>query len=60
MIKDRKCDICGTVPQKIVDGKTRQGPWGMMCRPCHKIYGVGLGTGRGQLYDNRTGEKLEG
>ena len=50
-----KCDICerpiedkfGSV---FVDGRTMQGPWACMCRPCHVRHGMGLGTGRGQKF----------
>lgn len=31
------------------DGKTRRGPWAYMCEECFQVWGVGLGTGRGQL-----------
>ena len=31
-----------------VDGKTRMGPWACMCEACFALYGVGLGTGKGQ------------
>ena len=47
------CDICGVDcdGKEFVDGKTQLGPWGLMCRSCHRQHGVGLGFGRGQLYD---------
>jgi hypothetical protein len=59
--KPEKCDLCGTplAQQAFVDGKTQMGPWGIMCRPCHKTKGMGLGLGRGQLY-NYLGIKMEG
>ena len=59
--RPEKCDLCGTglEGQAFVDGKTRMGPWGIMCRPCHKTKGVGLGLGRGQLYNYRS-EKIGG
>ena len=45
------CDICGEpIIDEFVDGRTRQGPWGMLCPSCHEIQGVGLGVGRGQKY----------
>ena len=45
------CDVCGKpILDTFVDGKTRGGPWGMMCVPCHGAHGVGLGLGRGQRY----------
>lgn len=56
----KKCDSCGgPLPGGFVDGKTKFGPWGILCLPCHQIYGVGIGLGRGQLYD-KTGKKVAG
>ncbi len=40
------CDIQDT----FVDGVIRSGQWAIMCPECHKIFGMGLGTGRGQKY----------
>lgn len=46
-----KCDLCGRPFDKFfVDGKTRMGPWGMLCTGCHASHGIGLGTGKGQRY----------
>ena len=46
-----KCDICGEELTKIlIDGRTSNGSWAVMCPKCHKIHGVGLGTGKGQKY----------
>jgi hypothetical protein len=45
------CDIHkqkGTEVPATVDGKTTFGPWANMCDECFSVYGVGLGTGRGQ------------
>jgi hypothetical protein len=64
MPKDRywlspaKCDVCNntTMPQ-MVDGKTHQGPWALMCGPCYKVLGVGIGQGNGQLYDRQSDGK---
>lgn len=47
------CDVCTKVcaiGTDVVDGKTTQGPWGKMCEDCFVFYGVGLGTGKGQMY----------
>jgi hypothetical protein len=61
----KKCDLAGMVPGKhdmsegFVDGGTQFGPWANMCLACHKVHGVGLGTGKGQRYD-ATGLKVEG
>jgi hypothetical protein len=44
----------------FVDGKTTAGPWANMCLGCFSLFGMGLGTGKGQKYDAKTGVKLEG
>ena len=41
-----KCDFCSK--QAKYDGKTRMGPWAYMCPTHFRMYGVGLGLGRGQ------------
>ena len=47
----RTCNTCaGVIEQKFVDGRTKHGPWAIMCMECFETFGVGLGTGRGQLY----------
>lgn len=53
-----KCDICEKpfpekVGTKIVDGRTRGGPWALMDMACHKKHGVGSGTGHGQVYERQ-------
>ena len=49
-----KCDLCGEpLEKKFIDGKTTSGPWGMLCEDCHETHGVGLGLGRGQMYEKR-------
>lgn len=46
-----KCDICGEeISKTLIDGNTIHGSWAVMCPKCHKIHGVGLGTGKGQKY----------
>ena len=50
-----ECEICHAELGEgkigvFVDGKTKLGPWGIMCPRCHAIHGVGLGTGKGQRY----------
>ena len=56
------CDICKQTLTNgnFVDGKTVMGGWAAMCVGCHKLFGIGLGTGKGQLYDTFTLEKLKG
>ena len=58
-----KCDLCNdqlAEEEEFIDGRTKEGPWALMCTMCHIIHGVGLGTGRGQKYDSKTLIKLEG
>jgi hypothetical protein len=52
------CEICKrSVEGTFVDGKTTMGPWATMCVPCHKKWGVGIGTGRGQKYERQADGK---
>jgi len=51
-----ECDICGAdisvgKCEFFVDGKTKQGPWALMCPDCLMVHGVGIGYGVGQMYD---------
>ena len=56
----KRCDLCGTdLVGTFVDGRTYNGSWGILCTSCFMLHGVGLGTGKGQLY-NVLGEKLKG
>ena len=49
-----KCDVCkAKIRNAFVDGKMEGGPWAIMCASCHRIYGVGLGTGRGQRFEKQ-------
>jgi len=46
------CDICKKpIEERFYDCKTAAGPWGSLCRSCFTSNGVGLGTGKGQLYE---------
>ena len=54
------CDICGEAQNWFVDGKTKAGPWAIMCPLHFDMYGIGLGLGKGQKYDLATLEKIEG
>jgi hypothetical protein len=48
------------VGKPFVDGRVAgSSSWAIMCLDCHKKYGAGLGTGKGQKY-NAEGEKVEG
>jgi hypothetical protein len=55
------CDLChiDISDKPFVDGKLVGGPWALMCEACHRQFGIGLGTGRGQRYD-RDGVKIGG
>ena len=54
------CDICcGEITDLFIDGKTARGSWGILCKKCHQLYGVGLGTGRGQQYEKQNGEWIK-
>ena len=58
-----ECDICERPfrdGKHFIDGKTKSGPWALMCRKCHRTFGVGIGTGRGQVYLVKTFEKVAG
>lgn len=57
------CDICHislTTKAYFVDGRTKFGPWALMCPACHRTNGVGLGTGFGQKYNSKTKIKIAG
>lgn len=55
--KPVSCDLCKQpLTNTFVDGRTKLGPWGMLCKPCHNTHGVGLGTGKGQAY-RRVGDQ---
>lgn len=52
---DYKCDFCGKIfdhEKYFVDGKTKQGPWGLMCTKCFGENGIKVEWGYGQLYQN--------
>lgn len=38
----------------FIDGRTTNGPWTLMCKPCHTTHGTGFGDGNGQLYKFNT------
>jgi hypothetical protein len=51
------CDSCGTkITDSFIDGQMKStGPtnyiWAYMCKECHKEYGIGLGSGKGQQFE---------
>lgn len=54
-----RCELNGeTIKDEFVDGALRNGVWGILCPECHKNFGVGLGTGRGQRYKKREDGKF--
>lgn len=55
------CDVCHKpIKGTFVDGKTRMGPWALMCEKCHGEIGCSLGLGKGQKYQAVTGKFMEG
>ena len=60
----RKCGMCQTHLSSFrvfIDGRIAgRTQWGILCPPCYKEHGIGLGLGKGQMYDTVTGEKLYG
>jgi len=58
-----RCDFCQCdllEKEFFIDGKTRRGPWALMCPSDHRMNGLGIGTGLGQKYDPDTMLKIEG
>ncbi len=50
-----ECQICNEpITHVFVDGRTKFGPWAIMCDACHRHYGKGLGIGNGQRYVKQT------
>ena len=61
----KDCDLCHNPfgyknTMVFIDGKTRFGPWAIMCPACHRDQALGLGTGRGQAYQLDTLHKIGG
>lgn len=59
----KNCDFChkSLKDEKVfVDGRTRSGPWAIMCSVCYDTVGVGIGTGKGQAYELPSGKKIVG
>ncbi len=57
------CDFCHDdlqTTELFMDGRTRMGPWALMCPECHNLHGVGVGPGKAQAYDSDTREKFVG
>jgi hypothetical protein len=48
------CNICDRpIDRVFIDGRTRQGPWAIMCPGCAANVGTGLGPARGQRYEQQ-------
>ncbi len=46
------CDFCKEkITNMFIDGQTIYGPWAIMCPHCFVGEGIGLGEGKGQLYE---------
>lgn len=59
-VMPKRCDLCKRPLTKFfADGRTRMGPWAIMCHHCFREYGVKLGTGKGQKYSIPGGQKIE-
>ncbi len=59
-----ECQLChGTINQQFINGKRtpniRGGAWAIMCPTCFGFHGVGLGEGRGQLYELQGGRYVK-
>ena len=49
VFKTATCDVCRNGSPAAVDCKTQMGQWGDLCLPHFRRYGIGLGTGLGQV-----------
>lgn len=48
--KPTHCQVCERpIGKTFVDGATAVG-WAILCPPCHRMRGRGLGTGKGQQF----------
>lgn len=60
-----KCDLCkGDLRSGLhyYDLRLPQGPWAWVCYECRVRLGsrVRIGVGQGQMYDSKTGVKVDG
>ena len=47
----KNCNLCtNDIGDTFIDGRRTFGSWAIMCPVCFKKYGVGLGTGKRQMY----------
>jgi hypothetical protein len=55
------CEVCKRkLEGQFVDGRTVWGPWAIQCTTCFNDAKFGYGIGKGQLYDLKTRECLQG
>ena len=50
-INEVRCDFCDKRVTTFIDGATTVGYWADMCKDCHKSFGKGIGTGKGQMFE---------
>ena len=50
-----KCDLCtDPIKDKFIDGRlSAVKTWAIMCERCFRKHGVGLGIGKGQMYEKQ-------
>lgn len=46
-------DFGAIIGSNFVDGKTNNGKWAIMSERSFTKFGIGLGTGKGQLYEKQ-------
>lgn len=50
----QRCDFCkNELTAEFLDGRTHIGSWAIMCPSCAVKHGVGIGQGRGQVYQKQ-------
>lgn len=55
----KMCDVCEEdIRDEFTDGKTKRGPWAIMCPRCQARHGLGLGLGLGQKYQKQADGKF--
>lgn len=50
---NQKDDFGNIIDDVIIDGKTKEGPWGIMTPESFSKHGIRLGTGFGQKYQKQ-------
>ena len=58
----KNCQVCNKpLGRFFVDGKlAMHSMWAIMCEDCHNTNGAGLGIGKGQKYNTKTKEGVDG